>query len=276
MNPLITTLKETAVGTFRALALSCAALLAMVCVSTSTAQVTNPVYDDFSSGNLSKWSVDAAAGNTYSISDSILTLLPSGAPNYGYSTYTSTKSDFSFDRSTGSPTGVFFDMPANAFQSTGGANFEEFNFGIKDSDNNTLNARILWNGNGNSRFDLFNNTTQLAAWWQGDITHTTYFPTAGKRFALEWDGSNANLNLYNAQGVSQGTFVSAAFSGAFGNSGSIFYQFNTAPGVSASQASISMDNVGSVGVAVPEPSAGILAAASGLFGVLAYARRKRK
>jgi len=250
--------------------LSACLLFATVCVSTSTASI---IYDDFSSGNLDKWSVDPAAGNTYSISSSILTLKPSATPNYGYSTYTSTKSDFSFARSTGNPTGVFFDMPANAFQRTtsAGGVYEEFNFGIKDSGGNTLWARILWNGDGGSVFNIFNNTTSLVQWNQGDITNTTYFPTAGKRFALEWDGSTANVNLYSALGVIEGTYVTAAFSGALGTSGSIYYQFNTPPGVATSEASFSMDNIG----VIPEPSTAILAA-SGLLGLLACARRRRK
>jgi len=220
-------------------------LFATVCVSTSTAQI---VYDDFSSGNLDKWSVVPAEGNAYSISSSILTLEPSGTPKYGYSTYTSTKSDFSFARSTGNPTGVFFDMPANAFIRTTEADgvYEEFNFGIKYSAGDTLYARISWNGNGSSRFDIFHNTTQLAAWWQGDITTMN---TAGNRFALEWDGSTANVKLYNSAGTSLGTYVSTAFSGAVGNSGSIFFQFNTPPSVGTGEASISMDSIG----VVPEP-----------------------
>jgi hypothetical protein len=248
--------------------LSACLLFAAVCVSTSMAQT---IYDDFSSGNLSKWNVESGAGNTYSISGGVLTLNPSATPNYGYSTYTSTTSDFSFARSTGNPIGVFFDMPANAFQSTGGANFEEFNFGIKDSSNNTISARILWNGVGNSRFDIFNNTTQLAAWWQGDITSTEYFPTAGKRWALDWDGGTVNVSLLNSAGVKEGTFVSTPFSGTFGNSGSIFFQFNTSPDVAAGQASI---NVESFGV-IPEPSTAVLTA-TGLFGLLACTRRRRK
>jgi hypothetical protein len=222
-------------------------LFATVCVSTSTASI---FYDDFSSGNLDKWSVVPTEGNTYSISSSILKLEPSGTPQYGYSTYTSTKSDFSFARSTGNPTGVFFDMPANAFIRTTKADgvYEEFNFGIKDSDGNTLWARILWNGNGSSRFDILNNTTSLAEWWKGDIDITA-LTTAGNRFALEWDGSTASVKLYNSAGVSEGTYISTPFSGVLGNSGSIFFQFNTPPSVGTGEASISMDSIG----VVPEP-----------------------
>jgi hypothetical protein len=171
---------------------------------------------------------------------------------------------------------VFFDMPANAFVRTtiaGGA-YEEFNFGIKDSSNNTISARILWNGQGSSRFDIFNNTTQLAAWWQGDITSTEYFPTAGKRFALGWDGSTVKVSLLNSAGVSEGAYVSAdlkELDTLFGNLGSIFFQFNTPPTVAAGEASISMDSFG----VIPEPSTAILTA-TGLFGLLACTRRRRK
>jgi hypothetical protein len=262
-----------AAGLSRALAPSLVTLLALS--SLGRAAVNINYYDDFSSGNLNKWTVDAAAGNTYSIASTVLTLQPSASPNYGYSTYTSTKSDFSFDRSTGNPTVVFFDMPANAFQRTvvDGGTFEEFNFGFKDSNSNTLSARILWNGSGNSRFDIFNNTTQLAGWWQGDITSTEYFPTAGKRYAFEWDGSTANVTLYNGSGIAEGTFVSAALSApSFGNSGSIFFQFNTPPGVAAGNASISMDRIGVI-EQVPEPSTAILTGI-GLVGLLARTRRR--
>ena len=259
-----------AAGVFRALAPSIIALLGLSGLGRAAVNIN--YYDDFSSGNLNKWTVVAAAGNTYSIDSTVLTLQPSANPNYGYSTYTSTKSDFSFDRSEGNPTVVFFDMPVNAIQSTGGANYEEFNFGIKDSSDNTLNARILWNGNGSSRFDIFNNTTQLAAWWQGDITSTEYFPTTGKRWALEWDGSTANVNLYDSAGFKTGPFVSASFSGPFGNSGSIFFQFNTPPDVTAGNASISMDRIGVI-EQIPEPSTAILTGI-GLVGLLARTRRR--
>lgn len=245
--------------------LSACLLFATVCVSTSTAQID---YDDFSSGNLSKWNVEAAAGNTYSISNSILTLEPSATPSYGYSTYTSTKSDFSLARSTGNPTGAFFDMPANAFIRTvaDGGTYEEFNFGIKSS-GNTLNGRINWNMT-SSIFDIQNNGVLLARAFQGDLATIN---SAGKRFAFEWDGTTASINLYSALGVNEGIFVSAAFTNTFDNLGSIYFQFNTPPGVAASEASISMDSFG----VVPEPSTAILTA-TGLFGLLAWSLRRRK
>jgi hypothetical protein len=245
--------------------LSACLLFAAVCVSTSTAQT---IYDDFSSGNLSKWNVDPAAGNTYSISGGVLTLNPSANANYGYSTYTSTKSDFSFARSAGNPIGVFFDMPANAFvNTTSAAGYEEFTFGIKASSGDTLNARILWNAN-SSIFDVQNNGSLLARWNQGDLATIN---SAGKRFAFEWDGTTANVNLYSAEGVKTGPFISAAFSGPFGDSGSIYFQFSTPPGVGINEASISMDSFG----VIPEPSTAILTA-TGLFGLLACTRRRRK
>ncbi|MCX6968953.1 MAG: PEP-CTERM sorting domain-containing protein [Verrucomicrobia bacterium] len=246
--------------------LSACLLFATVCVSTSTAQI---VYDDFSSGNLDKWSVDAWAGNTYSIASSILTLKPSATPAYGYSTYTSTKTDFSLARSTGNATGSFFVMPANAFIRTvaDGGTYEEFNFGIK-AGSDTLNGRILWNLT-SSIFDIQNNGSLLARAFQGDLATIN---SAGKRFAFEWDGTTASINLYSALGVNEGIFVSIPFSApSFGTSGSIYFQFNTPPGVATSEASISMDSFG----VVPEPSTAILAA-SGLLGLLACARRRRK
>jgi len=256
--------------TGRLLFLSACLLFATVCVSTSNSQI---VYDDFSSGNLNKWNVDPWAGNTYSLAGSLLTLQPSATPAYGYSTYTSTKSDFLLTRSTGNPTGAFFEMPANAFTRTvvDGGTFNEFNFGIKDSAGNTLYSRILWNGSGgsgSSRFDIFHNTTSLAGWWQGDIRPLN---TAGKRWALEWDGSTASVTLYDSAGISEGTFVSAEFTGPFDNSGSLFFQFNTPPGVATAEASISMDSFG----VIPEPSTAMLVA-TGLLGLLACARRRRK
>ena len=249
--------------------LSACLLFAAVCVSTSTAQT---IYDDFSSGNLSKWNVESGAGNTYSISGGVLTLNPSANAKYGYSTYTSTKSDFSFARSTGNPIGVFFDMPANALvNTTAAAGYEEFTFGMKASSGDTLNARILWNAT-SSIFDIVNNGSLLARWNQGDLATIN---SAGKRFAFEWDGSTANVNLYSSEGVKTGPFISAAFSAPlFSDSGSIFFQFNTPPGVGINEASISMDSFGVIPV-IPEPSTAILTA-TGLFGLLACTRRRRK
>lgn len=217
------------------------------------------IYDDFSSGNMDKWSIAANANSTWAINSGILTLGPTASPAYSTATYTSTKTDFEFSRTLAQPLQLQLTMPASAFGSAVSSQYQSMYFGFKDTSGNTLVANIAFAvGSTTWRAQTHFNAGLISEQWV--VAGGAPATQAGDIMALTWtsDATN-NLRIDQIRGGSTiGSYALGTFASGLGSTGSIYFAYGGTTGSTSPNSFVKMDSIG----VVPEPATWALVAFS--------------
>jgi hypothetical protein len=203
------------------------------------------VYDDFSSGDLSKWNSTVGTKTTGTVTDNTLYWQRNNTnPGYGVETLISTQSDFDLTASAATPLEVSFKIIdiQNAITSI----YTQQRLGWQDETGDTLSVYLL--------FGAAANPTGAQFWYNGSqLGSTVTWPDmrfdAGDAVSLSYDGSK--VWLYRERSTVTSALWSAPFSDAsFAGSGSIYLAQNNPGGDGA----ITIDDISISAAAVPEPA----------------------
>ena len=186
------------------------------------------VYDDFSSGDLSKFELRAETPQRTDpvVVNQELVWSSSKKPAYGVESLISTKNDFNFTATAAAPLILQFDLNG-IDQKTGDANnsYDDLRFGFFDTDGHLLEARLSLREAGTA-----NNESALQFAFNDEVVGRIFFFSGlayqpGDTYRLEYDGST--LTVIRKRDGSEDILGTAAFEDeAFGGSGSIYLAVN--------------------------------------------------
>lgn len=192
----------------------------------ATAAPAGPtVYDDFSSGDLSKWIFTPGSPQRTdpTVVGGELNWTQSATPGWGVETLVSTQSDFDLTRSVANPLELSFKLVTLTPRSDAAA-FDSFSFGWMDASGDILqvknNFRADSTGN-NSVIQFFYNGIAFGGNWGA----TDYLYDSGDIIMMSMD--DAGFTLYRDRSGTVVTVGTVAFSDpTFTGTGSIYFNMN--------------------------------------------------